>query len=103
MPGIPTLPTAEARPKRSVQRKIALTAITLFIFLLIAELLCRAYYYQSLVRAHPIAMIQLKRDLRAAFKRRKNGDSLTRMLQHNQMLIRPQVSQEENNEINREC
>jgi hypothetical protein len=84
-------------------RKILFTAITVFIVLAIAELCCRAYYYQALSPLHPVATVQLLKDLRDKFRHYRDDDSLTRMLQRNQALVRPQVSREENNEINREC
>jgi hypothetical protein len=84
-------------------RKILFTAITVFIVLVIAELCCRAYYYQALSPLHPVAGIQLLKDLRDKFRHFRDDDSLTRMLERNQALVRPQVSREENNEINREC
>jgi hypothetical protein len=84
-------------------RKILFTVITVFIVLLIAELCCRAYYYQALSPRHRIATVQLLKDLRDKFRHYRDDDSLTRMLQRNQALVRPGVSREENNEIDREC
>jgi len=84
-------------------RKILFTAITVCIVLVIAELCCRAYYYQALSPLYPVATVQLLKDLRDKFRHYRDDDSLTRMLQRNQALVRPRVSREENNEINREC
>lgn len=87
----------------SRSRKLLFTGITIFIVLLIAELCCRAYYYQALSPLHPVASIQLIKDLRDKFRHYRDDDSLTCILQRNQALVRPQVSREENNEIDREC
>lgn len=78
-------------------------AIIIAVVLLIAELCCRAYYYQTLSPLHRVAMVQLLKDLRAKVRHYRDDDSLARMLQRNQSLVRPQVSREENNEIDREC
>jgi len=79
------------------------TGITVFIVLLITELFCRAYYYSALSPLHRVATVQLLKDLRDKFRHYRDDDSLTRMLQRNQALVRPQLSREENNEIDREC
>src|SRR5580692_743367 len=91
------------RPLMKRGRKILFTVITIFIVLAIAELCCRAYYYQALSPNHRVATVQLLKDLRDKFRHYRDDDSLTRMLQRNQALVRPQVSREENNEIDREC
>jgi hypothetical protein len=83
-------------------RKTLFTAITIFLVLLITELFCRAYYYQALSPLHPVATIQLLKDLRDKFRHFRDDDSLTRTLRRNQALVRPQFSREENNEVDRE-
>jgi hypothetical protein len=85
------------------RRKILFTGITGLIVLLIAELCCRAYYYQAFSPLHRFATVQLLKDLRDKFRHYREDDSLARLLQRNQALVRPQVSRAENNEIDREC
>jgi hypothetical protein len=48
-------------------------------------------------------MVQLIKDLREKVRHYRIDDSLTRVARHNQALVRPQLSREENNEIEREC
>jgi hypothetical protein len=78
-------------------------AIMVIVLLVIAELCCRAYYYQTLSTLHPSGLIQLAKDLKHQFRHHKDEASLIPRLQHNQALVRPQSSAEENNEIEREC
>jgi hypothetical protein len=87
----------------SRSRKLLFTGILVALVLLIVELCCRAFYYQTLSPLHPVATVQLLKDLRDKFRHYRDDDSLSRMLQRNQALVRPYVSREENNEIDREC
>jgi hypothetical protein len=78
-------------------------SIMIVLILVIAELCCRTYYYQTFSPRRPIALIRLIKDLKAQITRHRDDGSLTRQLEHNQYFVRPQLSNEENNEIDREC
>jgi hypothetical protein len=87
----------------SRSRKLLYYGIAFFLMLVIGELICRAYYYQTLSTLHPSGLIQLAKDLKHQFAHHADEANLVPRLQHNQALVRPQLSREENNEIEREC
>jgi len=64
----------------SRSRKILYYALTIFLVLLLAELCTRAYYYQQL-SPHPVAAIQLLKDVRKQVALHLSTDTLTKRLQ----------------------
>jgi len=85
----------------SRSRRILYYSVTFFLVLLLTELCARAYYYQQL-SSHPVAAIQLIRDVRKQVMLHLSADTLTKRLQNNHYLVRPGISKAENDEINRE-
>jgi hypothetical protein len=85
----------------SRSRRILYYSLTIFLVLLVVELCTRAYYYQQL-SPHPVAAIQLIKDVRKQVMLHLSADTLTKRLQNNHYLVRPGVSKAENDEINRE-
>jgi hypothetical protein len=67
------------------------------------ELCCRAYYYQKLSPPRSFATAQLFKDLGDRFGSHKEEDLMLHRLSHNQYLVRPDLSEAENDTINREC
>ena len=92
-----------AKATISRSRKMVYSAITIVLLLVIAELCCRAYYYQTLSSLHPSGLYQLAKDLKHQITHHRDEASLIPHLQHNQALVRPQLSREVNNEIEAEC
>ena len=90
-------------PARNISKgkKLLYSGITIGLLLLIFELISRAYYYQRL-SPHPLAMVQLVRDVRDRVEQKFAKDTLTPHLQHNHYLARPSFSDEDNNEVNSE-
>jgi hypothetical protein len=95
--------TPVSSPPRSRSRKILFTGILFFLVLLLAELCCRAYYYQTVLALHPSGLVQLLKDLKHQVGRRGDNATLIPQQQHNETLVRPQLSREENAEIESEC
>jgi hypothetical protein len=92
-----------ASPSISPFRKLLYYGIMIFLFLLVIELCCRAYYYQAFSQVHPIASIQLLNDIRTQYRRYRDQDALIHRLRQNQYLVRPGLSHAGNDEIDREC
>lgn len=87
----------------SRSRKLLFYGITIVLLLVVIELFCRAYYYQALHPPHPIAAIALLQDIRSQIDHRRNDEALTNRLRHNQYLVRPGFSKDQNDEVDREC
>lgn len=84
----------------SLSRKILYYVILIVALLAIFELLTRAFYYQRL-QLHPIAAVQLIKDVRDRFQNRQTAVTAARRIQNDQYIVRPGFSKAENDELAR--
>jgi len=81
-----------------LSRKILYYSIMIVMLLLIIELCSRAYYYQRL-SPHPIAALQIVKDLKNGVRNAVSPDSTGKKIQQNHYLVRPELSRAENDRI----
>jgi hypothetical protein len=82
-------------------KKILYSGITIVVLLLIVEGISRAFYYQQL-SPHPVAAIQLIKDVRDGIRKRLSTDTSRQRLQKSQYRVRPGWSKADNDEIVRD-